>query len=124
MTQIPKPIAETKDTVTLSRKAFQSLLDALEDAQDQAAVRASVARGKQGLDDALPAALYRRIVAGEHPVRIWREYRGFGLNALAREAKISAPYLSEIEKGVKPGSVAAMRSLAKALKIGLDELVG
>lgn len=84
-------------------------------------VRASLAR--KGRDDALPVALYRRIRAGEHPVRVWREHRGLGLNALARNAGMSAPYLSEIENGTKPGSTAAMKKIAAALEIDLDELV-
>ena len=123
MTHIPKPLAMTKDTVTLSRKAFDALVEALEDAEDHASVRASLARAKQGIDDAIPAELFRRILTGEHPIKVWREYRGLGLNALAKDAKLSASYLSEIENRSKPGSVSALRSLAKALKIGIDELV-
>ncbi len=123
MTQIPKPLAVTKETVTLSRKAYAALLEALEDAEDRAAVRSSIAREKRGLDDALPAKLHRRIMAGEHPVRVWRQHRGIGVNALAKKAKLSAPYLSEIEMRIKPGSVSAMSSLAKALGVSLDDLV-
>ncbi|MEI9888221.1 MAG: helix-turn-helix transcriptional regulator [Rhizomicrobium sp.] len=67
--------------------------------------------------------MFRRILAGEHPVAIWREYRGFELNALAKRAKLSASYLSEIESRNKPGSVSAMRSLAKALGVNIDDLV-
>ena len=95
----------------------------LEDTDDRAAVRASLARKAAGKDDALPVALYRRIRAGEHPVRIWREHRGLGLNALARAAGISAPYLSAIENGAKPGSATALKKLANALAIDMDELV-
>jgi hypothetical protein len=90
---------------------------------DRAAIRASLVRKAAGKDDALPVALYRRIRAGEHPVRVWREHRGFGLNALARAAGMSAPYLSEIENGAKPGSVTALKKLATALAIEMDELV-
>jgi transcriptional regulator with XRE-family HTH domain len=60
---------------------------------------------------------------GRHPVRVWREYRGLGLNALARAAKISAPYLSEIENGNKPGSASVLKKIAGALEIDLDELI-
>ena len=94
-----------------------------EDTKDRSAVRASLARAEKGIDDAIPADLFRRVLVGEHPVKVWREYRGFGLNALAKEAKLSASYLSEIEKRVKPGSVSAMRSLAKVLDVTLDDLV-
>lgn len=119
MTELPKPIAITDKTVTISRADWKKVVERLEDADDRAAVRASLARK----EDALPVALYRRISAGEHPVRIWREHRGLGLNALARRAGMSAPYLSEIENGTKPGSAAALKKIAQALDIDLDELV-
>ncbi|MGD0190939.1 MAG: helix-turn-helix transcriptional regulator [Rhizomicrobium sp.] len=95
--------------------------EALEEAEDRAAVRASKAREKRGEDDALPVAFYRRIRAGEHPVRVWRDYRGLGLNELALRAGIARGYLSEIETGKKAGSMAALRRAADALNIALDE---
>lgn len=121
MTKMPKPLAHTKDTVTLSRSDWEAIVDRLDDATDRAALRASISRS--GKDSALPAALYRRILKGAHPVRIWREYRDIGLNALARNAGVSAPYLSEIEKGAKPGSATALKKLAAALDIDVDELI-
>jgi ribosome-binding protein aMBF1 (putative translation factor) len=95
---------------------------ALEEAADRVALRASQARGKEGRDDALPASLYRRIRSGEHPIRIWREYRGLGPNELAEKAKIAGGYLSEIENWKKPGGASALRRLADSLGIGLDEV--
>ena len=121
MNKVPKPIARTKDTVTLSRADWETIVDHLDDASDRSALRMSMARGDE--DEALPAALYRRILKGEHPLRVWREHRGLGLNALARAAGVSAPYLSEIENGSKPGSVNAIKKLAEALDIDLDEVV-
>jgi len=122
MTDVPKPITMTKDKVVLSRSDWNALLGALEDAEDRAAVRASRARENAGKDDGLPAALYRRIRAGEHPVRIWRLHRKIGLNALAARASVARSYLSEIESRKKPGSAAALHRLARALDISADEL--
>ncbi len=121
MNRMPKPIAATKDTVTLSRADWEMIVGRLDDASDRAALRRSLS----GADDseALPVALYRRIRKGENAVRVWREHRGLGLNALARSAGVSAPYLSEIENGAKPGSAAVLKKLARALEIDLDELV-
>ena len=123
MTNLPRPIAMTKDTVVLSRAAWKKIGEALEDAEDRAAVRASKAREKSGEDDGLPVAFYRRLRSGEHPIRVWREYRGLGLNALADRAKVARGYLSEIENGKKTGSMAALRRVADALKIALDDAV-
>jgi transcriptional regulator with XRE-family HTH domain len=36
----------------------------------------------------------------------------------------AAGYLSEIESGKKPGSVATYRALAKTLAVSMEELVG
>ncbi len=123
MNKMPKPVAATKETVTLTRADWEMILHRLDDAADRAALRRSLARAVSDRDDALPAALYRRVRRGENALRIWREYRGLGLNALARAAGVSAPYLSEIENGAKPGSAAVLKKLAHTLEIDMDELV-
>jgi ribosome-binding protein aMBF1 (putative translation factor) len=122
MSVFPKPIAVTKDTVLLSRKDWNAVMEALEDAEDRAAIRASVARRAAGKDDALPAELYKRLRAGEHPVRIWRAQRKMSLTTLAGRAGVARAYVSEIETGKKPGSVSALQKIARALGVGLDEL--
>ena len=121
MNKMPKPVASTKQTVTLTRADWDMILDRLDDAADRAALRRSVSGSDSA--DALPVALYRRIRKGESALRVWREHRGFGLNALARAAGVSAPYLSEIEKGAKPGSATVLKKLARTLEIDMDELV-
>jgi hypothetical protein len=123
MNTLLKPLTVTKDKVTLSRATWNALMEALEDAKDRASVDAYLTRRAEGEDDGLPVALYDRLVAGEHPVRIWREQRKLGLNALAAKAGVAPAYLSEIENRKKPGSVAALQRLAKALNVGLDDLV-
>jgi DNA-binding Xre family transcriptional regulator len=121
MTDLPKPMSITKDRVVLTRAAWNALIEKLEDAEDRAAIRNSRTRTKS--DEALPVDLYRRIRAGEHPVRIWRQHRKLGLNVLAQEAAIARGYLSEIETGKKPGSAAALQRIARALNIDMDEIV-
>jgi DNA-binding Xre family transcriptional regulator len=123
MNNLPKPISTTKDTVVLNRADWEKVIEALEDAEDRTAVRASRARAKAGHDDSLPAILYRRIRAGESPVRVWRTHRKLGLNTLAARASVARGYLSEIETGKKPGSAVALRRIADALEIDMDELV-
>jgi len=123
MTDLPKPMSITKDKVVLSRSAWNDLLEKLEDAEDRAAVRVSRERAKSGVDDGLPAALYRRMRAGEHPVRVWRTHRKLGLNALAEKASVARSYLSEIESGKKPGSATALQRIAQALDVDMDEVM-
>ena len=123
MSELPKPIAITKDTVVLTRAGWNAIIEALEDATACAAIRVSIRRAETGQDDGLPAALYRRLRAGEHPIRVWRAHRKISLNALAERASVARAYLSEIETGKKPGSVAALQRIARALRVGIDDLV-
>lgn len=54
-------------------------------------------------------------MARVHPVRKYREAAGIGQEAFAKLAKITQPYLSQIETGAKKNlSAAVMRRLIKA----------
>lgn len=117
------PLSETTDTVTLARADYIALLDALEDAEDLAAVREVDARVSRGESEFLPFEFAERLIAGESPVRVWREHRGMTAKALAAQAAVSPTYLSEIEAGKKPGSLDAMAKIARALGMSLDDLV-
>ncbi len=119
------------DRVVLTRAEYDALLDRIEDAEDRAALaehRADVrARGTTAVvADALPVEAVERLLAGEHPVRIWREHRGLTARALAERAGLSAADLSEIETGTKRGSVDAVLAivkLARALDISVEDVV-
>lgn len=76
-----------------------------------------------GEEEVVPAAIVRRILAGENKVKVWRSHRGLSGRELAAAAGVSAPFISEIESGRKEGSVSVMKKIAAALKVGLDDLV-
>jgi len=76
----------------------------------------------KGEEEAIPAEFAKRLIAGESPVRVWREYRGVSQQDLAAKAGVSAAYLSQIESGAREGRIAAMRRLADALNVSLDDL--
>ena len=71
----------------------------------------------------IPAAIVDRLADDEAPVRVWREYRGLSLRALAEKAGISAAMLSEIENGKKEGSVRTLAALARSLGLDLDDII-
>jgi DNA-binding XRE family transcriptional regulator len=82
------------------------------------------AREAAGVANYAPVELAERIfVAGDHPVRAWREHRGLTLGALAKEAGIAQSYLCEIENGKKRGSVRALAALAKVLRVDIEDLL-
>ena len=117
------PIAETADSVTLSRADFEALADLVTDAQDLADAEAVKARLAAGETEAFPFEVAERFLDGEHPVTVLREHRGFTARGLAEAAGVAPSYLSEIENGKKPGSFDAMARIAGALQVPLDLLV-
>jgi hypothetical protein len=74
-------LAETPETETISRCGLDALIDAAENAEDVASVRAWNAYVAAVGRDAAIANSYtgaeaKRLIDGESPVRIWREKRG------------------------------------------------
>ncbi len=74
-------------------------------------------------EEAFPSEVANRLVAGENPIRVFRDYRGLTQQQLAKLAKIARAYLAQIEAGRKQGSVSVLRAIAKALKLDLDDIV-
>ncbi len=104
---------EPADFVMMKQEDFE---EALEDA----AAVAAYARTRH--EEFVPIALADRLLAGESPVKVWREYRGLGLAALATAAGIGKGYLSQIENGHRQGTVDTLRKLAATLSVDLDDL--
>jgi len=61
-------------------------------------------------------------MAGENAVKVWRSHRDMAARELAKKAGISAPYLSESKSGKKDGSPFAVRKIADAPSVDLDDL--
>jgi hypothetical protein len=104
--------------VVMSQITYRDLFERAEDAAAKAAFER--ARG----EERVPIEIVKRLVAREHPVRVWREHRGLTLEQLGVKAGLSIGYLSEIESGKKPGSIKALRVIARALKLDLDDITG
>ena len=76
-----------------------------------------------GGEELIPSELMYAILDGENPIRIWREHRGLTQQQLAEAVGISKPYLSQIETGKRTGTTEVLLSIAKALNLGLDDIV-
>lgn len=107
----------------LPYEEYRQLLEDLEDARDVALAEAFQARVQRGEEELIPADIAHRLIDGEHPVKVWREYRRLTQRALAEEVGISGNYLSQIERGHRGGRVDVLQALAKALGVELADLV-
>jgi DNA-binding XRE family transcriptional regulator len=106
---------------------YEAPIKQLEDAEDNATLDRLEKRieheGFSGATaDYLSGELVGRLMAGEHPVRIWRMHRGLTRGALAAAAGVSPSYLTEIETRRKPGSLDPMIKLSRTLRVSLDDI--
>lgn len=95
-----------------------------EDAEDIRVADAAVRELAEGYDETVPLEVVRDLLNGKHPLAVWRHYRGLTQQALANAAGIGTSYISQIESGAKTGSVKALRRIADALRVDVDDLIG
>ena len=92
----------------------------LQDIRDYDAIKSAIERGEEEL---IPSQVTFAILDGEPPVKVWREYRGLTQQQLADACHISPAYLSQIETGKRNGTTEVLITIAKALKVSLEEIV-
>ena len=96
--------------------------DEYEDLMDSIAAEKIMARIRAG-EETWPAELVYELWETDSRIRTYRNYRKMSVSDLAAAAGISQPYLSEIERGKKTGSVDVLKRIAAALKVDLDDIV-
>lgn len=114
--------AEKPEWAVIPYETYQRLAadaEMLQDVQDYDAAKQAVAAG----EELVPGEVTYAILDGRNPIKVWREYRSFTQQALAKQAKISAAYLSQIESGKRKGTTAALSAIAAALDLTLDDVL-
>ena len=74
-------------------------------------------------DEVIPMFVSERLSAGEHPLKVFREYRDMTQKQLAETVGISPQYVSQIESRKKQASVDTLQAIAEALSLNLDDLI-
>lgn len=103
---------------------YRALRELAEDADDIAALARFAKRYASGAEDTVPVEVVDRILAGNTPLRVWREYRGMTAARLSALVGITPAHMSKLESGRGDPSLALLRKLGKALDIDLDLLAG
>lgn len=111
------------EMVVISRAEFDRLKGAAEDAADLRAYDRAKAALASGEEELIPADMLDRMLAGESPVKLWRQHRGLTQAALAAMADLSEGYLSQIETGKRDGTVESFKRIAEALGLTVDDLI-
>lgn len=106
------------ETVTITREEHRRLLQAAEDLEDIQTLNHARANSEEGL----PHEFMKRLIDGDAPVRVFRNWRGLTQSALAEASGVNRVQIANIESGAKTGSAATLRKLADALGVPLDDL--
>lgn len=70
----------------------------------------------------IPSAVIDRLLTGDAPLMVWREYRRLSQAELARQSGVNRIQIIDIEAGRKTGSAATLKKLATALQVDMDDL--
>jgi DNA-binding XRE family transcriptional regulator len=100
---------------------WDALMARLEERDDIVEANRQLAAIRAG-EETLPAEMVARLTSGESPLKVWREYRGLTLRALAAEIGISSAAVSKIETGKSHPTVATLSRLAVALGCDMEDL--
>lgn len=111
------------EMVILPRAEYDRLIEEREMARDVAIYDRFHDRLARGEEELIPSDIVDRLLDGENKVKVWRGHRGLSARELAEKTGLSASYISEIESGRKEGSISAMKKIAAALRLDLDDLV-
>ena len=107
----------SEETITLSRGEYEALIQRNSELEDRlAAIDA---------DDGVrvPHEVAVAIINGKRPIVAFRNHQGVTLQDLSERTGLAVSYLSEIERGRKPGSASALARIAGALDTTIDVLV-
>jgi DNA-binding Xre family transcriptional regulator len=101
---------------------YNTLIEQAEIREDSAYLRAAMERGEEAFPQAFCEQLEELLRAGKPVIALWRNYRGFSQQELAKNAGISQSFLSQIESG-KEASLSTLKALCDALNIQLEDVV-
>jgi DNA-binding XRE family transcriptional regulator len=101
---------------------YERLCEAIDDRNDSDSAAAAETRRVAG-EEYISAAMLDRMLAGENPLRVWRQHRGLTLVALGERSGILKSTISELENGKALGKPATWRALADALSVMVDDIL-
>ncbi len=105
-----------QDTVTISRAEYDALVT------HNAELKEHIAALEADDGSRIPHPVALAMIRGDSPLSAFRSHHGFTLRQLAEASGVTASYISEIERGIKPGSMSALARLANALDTTIDAL--
>ena len=108
------------DFVFAEYKRFIEQSEMAQDVRDYDEAMRRIASG----EEMVPGEVVDALLEGQNPLRVWREYRGYTLQALAERCGVSRQMLSMVENGKARPSADLLARLSNALGCDMDDLHG
>ena len=99
---------------------YERLVAIAEDKID--AADADVLAYREAKEESFPDTLIDSLVNGDHPIKVYRNYRRLTQQELADRIGKSKPYVAKLEAGERTGTIAVLSKIAEVLKVDLDQL--
>jgi DNA-binding XRE family transcriptional regulator len=98
---------------------YRKLLQRLEELEDVRDFRDY----KRSPAESFPTDVVNRLLDGDNPVKVWREYRRLTQSQLAERTGVTIAHISQIESGKRECSVKLLKALAAALDVDVEMLL-
>ena len=110
------------EVAILPREEYEALVALVSEAEEDEGTARIIDRALAADEPTFPKETVDRLVNGENPVRVFREWRGMTQVELASRTGVGQGHISDIESGRRTGKVAVLRQIADALRVPLDLL--
>ena len=121
---IPITTPDGEELVLITREAYDRLVELARLKIEEMADDAQRALEAANEDKVIPHHIAKRLASGdEHPLKIWREYRGMTQADLAEVIGSKPDYLAQIEDRKAKGLTSLLKSAALVLRVSVDDLI-
>ena len=113
------------EVAIMPRREYEALVTRLNETEENAGTARIVARARKEIaagEAVIPAEFANRILKGENPIKVIRQWRDVTQMHLAFKTDLGQGYLSDLESGRRKGTVAALKLIARELNVPLDLL--
>ena len=114
------------EVAILSRKDYEALAAKAQEVDEDLGTARIVARARKEIAAGMPLIpkeVVDRIARGENALRALRQWRGKTQLYISHKTNIGQGYISDLERGRRKGTIAALKKIADVLEVPLDLIV-
>ncbi len=116
-------IHDDSETIELPIAEYKALIEKAEAYDDLMGLSEFHRALEAGQEELIPSEVVERLVSGQSPIKVWRQYRGLSQAQLAEAIGVSQAYVAQLETGQRQGKPDLFKKMAEALGVVVDDLI-